>query len=454
MQTFKKENSWRQLQSEYIIQRRRESFLKKSIKTAAVLCLLVALMAGAAYITNKIRLRNTPLAPQILQEKTGTPSQDPELSKSSVRTLARDLVFLNSTQDIFPIKTHTRNYTIHTRLDPGLQAALNTNLDRLKTLTRGKPQRIAMVAMDGKTGFIKAMAGFDLADPKANPCTASDYPAASLFKIVTASAAVDALGYSGTTPMYFNGNKYTLYKRQLTEKKNRFTSRISLGSAFAQSINPVFGKLGQLYLGREKLNTYAHAFGFNQGPDSDFDFDSGAFATTESEYHLAELGCGFNRQTQISPVFATLLVSSIVNQGHSLVPRMVDQINNGNGELIYKSKKEVYKTPIQPKTAKTMVEIMKKTISHGTARKAFRGFSRDKVLAGLELGGKTGSLYNTKRTVKYDWFTGFGKNKNSGKTLVVSVVVGHRKYIGTRASTHAKNILKTYFKSVSGTKSP
>jgi len=447
LQTFKKEDSWRKLQSEFIIQRRRESFLKKSTRTAALLCLMAGIMAGATYIINKVRLPNKTPPPQISQKT----AEVPVLSKADLRALTKDLVFLNSPKDFFSIKTPTLNYTIRTHLDPGLQTTLNTNLDRLKTLTRGKPQRIAMVAMDGKTGFIKAMAGFDLADPTANPCTASDYPAASLFKIVTASAAVDTLGYLATTPMYFNGNKYTLYKRQLTEKKNRFTSRVSLASAFAESINPVFGKLGKLYLGSETLDAYARGFGFNQMPDSDLLFKTGDFSTAGSDYHLAELGCGFNRKTQISPLFGALLVSAIVNQGHSLIPRMVDQVNGGDGELIYKSRKQVYKTPIQPKTAKTMIEIMKKTISHGTARKAFRGFSRDKVLAKLELGGKTGSLYNTKRTVKYDWFTGFGKDKNSGKTLVVSVVVGHRKYIGTRASTHARTILKTYFKSLSNT---
>ncbi len=454
MQTFKKENSWRKFQSEFIIQRRRESFLKKSTRTAALLCLVVGLIAGATYFTHQVRLPNKNTLPRIHQEAADTAVENPRLSKAAVRTLAQDLAFLNSPKNIFSIETPTLNYTIHTRLDPGLQTTLNTNLDRLKTRTRGKPQRIAMVAMDGKTGFIKAMAGFDLTAPKANPCTASDYPAASIFKIVTASAAVEVLGYSGTTPMYFNGNKYTLYKRQLTEKKNRFTSRVSLASAFAESINPVFGKLGTLYLGSEHLDAYARGFGFNQMADSDLIFKTGDFSTTESEYHLAELGCGFNRQTMISPVFAALLVSAIVNQGQSLIPRMVDQVNGENGELIYKSKKEVYKTPIQPETAKTMVEIMKKTVSHGTARKAFRGSSRDKVLAGLELGGKTGSLYNSKRTVKYDWFTGFGTDKDSGKTLVVSVVVGHREYIGTRAATHARTIFKTFFQSVSGKKSP
>ena len=139
------------------------------------------------------------------------------------------------------------------------------------------------------------------------------------------------------------------------------------------------------------------------------------------------------------------MVSAMVNKGQILVPRLVDRISNSDENEIYKSTKEIYKTPISPKTAATMKKLMKKTISGGTARKSFRGYSRDKVLSNLLIGGKTGSLSNREHTVKYDWFTGFGQRKTTKETLIVAVVVGHGKYIGTRACVHAKDMLKTYF---------
>ncbi|WDP93155.1 MAG: PbpA [Desulfobacter sp.] len=453
MNTYKKEDSWRDLQSDYFLRRRRKSFLRKFLNAMAAIIFMGGLAAGGAFLSQRMGLFNLFKESTLSRQTAPAPQAPAMLIKADIKALTRNIVFLNSIKTQFTAETEDGTATLQTRLDPRLQSLLNKRLDRLKPLTRGKPQRIAMVAMDGRTGFIKAMAGFDLADPDANPCIVSDYPAASIFKIVTASAAVDALGYTAATPVYFNGNKYTLYKRQLTEKKNKYTSRVSLASAFAESINPVFGKLGKLYLGREHLNDYAARFGFNNGPDADFKFEAGKFAVTESDYHLAELGCGFNRQTQISPVFAALMVSAVVNQGNSLIPRMVDRVSGPDGQPVYKSKKEVYKTPVRPQTAKTMVAVMKKTVSRGTARKAFRGYTRDKVLSGLTIGGKTGSLFNNKRTVKYDWFTGFGMEKNSGKILIVAVVVGHRKYIGTRAAEHARAMLKTYFTPVSGSPS-
>ncbi len=367
------------------------------------------------------------------------------LSKKQLKPLIKDLGFLNSTKTTFTAGNGTENFKIFTSLKPELQAFLVSTLEHSKTLTRGKPQRIGIVVMEGSSGHILAMAGFDLEDPKANPCTVSDYPAASVFKIVTATAAIDAMGYTPHTPLYFNGNKYTLYKRQLKDLQNQYTVETSLAKAFAQSINPVFGKLGKNVLGPEKLQSYARAFGFNLPPLSELEFEPGRFNIGQGGYHLAELGCGFNTDTRISPIFAAVMAGTVLNQGKSPVPVIVSKVANANGEVVYKARKEFYNPCMTPQSAKKMMTLMKTTISHGTARKSFRGVSSDAVLSNLVIGGKTGSLFNKEHTIKYDWFTGFGKEKTSGKSIALAVVVGHREYIGTRACSYGKMILKQYF---------
>ncbi len=442
---MKTELSWRELQTGYIQQKKRQTMAGRVGRIAGFLCLglaAIALLWFGAHTVSKLGERLFSQKPEKVEREPAPPKH---LGKSEVKALVHNIDILNSKTDIFFADGPSWTYTIHTQLDTRLQAKLISTLNYLKTLDRGKPELIGMVAMDGSTGFIKAMAGFNQANPATNPCTSARYPAASIFKIVTASAAVEKLNYTATTPLYFNGRKYTLYKRQLTNHKTKYTNRVTLETAFSKSINPVFGKLGQLALGKTELNNFAEKFGFNQNPNTDFDFPVPHFATNSSEYHLAELGCGFNRDTLISPVFAVTMVSAMVNKGQSLVPRLVDRISNSDEDEIYKSTKEVYKTPVSPKTAATMKRLMKKTISGGTARKSFRGYSRDKILSNLLIGGKTGSLSNREHTIKYDWFTGFGQQKTTKETLIVAVVVGHGKYIGTRACIHAKNMLKTYF---------
>lgn len=456
MQNHTKNTSWREFQSQVHLESRRKKNLSRLLKLLLLVLLCVGTMMG-------ITKANIPSLPNIMdmvkqklpldallqkgEIKVEEEAPLPGLTRQDLKELLDPSLLFNAETSTIVVDRDIDRYTIETNLDPSFQRFLTAKLDRLKTLTRGKPQRIGLVAMEPGTGKIIAMAGFDLADPKANPCTMGNYPAASIFKIVTASAAVDSMGYTPQTPMYFNGGKYTLYKRQLKDKKNRYTTRVTLARAFAQSINPVFGKIASTRLDKGKLRHYATTFGFNQTLDSDFPFDSGKILIKDNAYQLAEVGCGFNKTTTISPIFGAMLSATIVNQGKPPLPSLVKTVTDANGSVIYTNKPAIFKQAVDPKTARAIMTMMEKTITSGTASKSFRRFKRDSTLSRLEIGGKTGSLYNKDNTVKYDWFTGFAKDKNGDKTLALAVVVGHRKYIGTRAASYGKMMFKHYFKS-------
>ncbi len=452
MVDIKYENSWRKFQSEYLVQIKRKDRWVKTIKAIAGILLVIFLFILLCFIFRSYV--SGPIKSYLKRHQTHpaadslTPKNLPvQLSKHQLASIIDSTELVRTDKNIFFIDTPDHSYKVTTSIDVYLQEFLLSVLARLKKINRGKPQRIAFVVIEPDTGKIIAMAGFDLDNDKTNPCTVPDYPAASLFKIITASAAVESLGYTPSTQLYFNGSKYTLYKRQLREVKNKYSYRISFSRSFAESINPIFGKIGKNKLGRQKLESYARAFGFNQHIDSELPFYSGKFQTNDSEYHLAELGCGFNNDTTISPLFGAMLSGAMINSGRLMMPSIVEHVTDDDGKVIYKNKKATYKTAISSKTASTMVTLMQKTVSRGTARKSFRSASRDRVLSTLLIGGKTGSLYNKQHTVKYDWFTGFGKEKKTDKKIAMAIVVGHRKYIGTRASTYAKMILKQYFKS-------
>ena len=456
LDNIKQDNSWRNFQASYILKKKKKSSFFNFIKTVAVLTILLIVIAGIfifkplifdelKILDNKKTLQKTD--DNIIESQPHTKVKKPILlSKQQLNSIIKEINFNTTDKNIFFTDTPEESYKITTSIDVNLQGYLLSKMNRLKTLTRGKPQRIAIVVLEADTGKIIAMTGFDLADTNANPCIAPIYPAASIFKIVTASAAVQSLNYNPDTQLYFNGNKYTLYKRQLKDVKNKYTYKISFSKAFAESVNPVFGKIGKNYLGREKLDFFASAFGFNQDVNFELPFVSGNFMTNNKEYHLAELGCGFNHETTISPVFGAMLSSAVINSGNIMLPGIVEHVTDSDGKIIYKHEKKKYISAIEPKTAETMIKLMERTVSKGTARKTFRGASRDKILSQLIIGGKTGSLYNKEHTVKYDWFTGFGKDKKTKKTIALSIVVGHRKYIGTRAPAYAKMILKQHFK--------
>ncbi len=329
---------------------------------------------------------------------------------------------------------------VETSLNPDLQNYLLAKMDRKNS------RYIGIVVMEADTGRVLALAGFDKDDPNTNPCLSSDFPAASIFKIVTAAAAVDHCGLTANSKMYFNGYKHTLYKSQLKKKRNRYTNTVSLKNAFAQSVNPVFGKIGQLHLGSEQLDKFANAFGFNEPLDFELPHSPSRFETSEKPYNWAELASGFNNDTTMSPLHGAVMVSAVLNEGRMAEPSIVDRIVGPKGDVLYHGSPASEQQAMSPEASNVLNKLMQATIKSGTSRKSFRGYRRDKTLSRLEIGGKTGSIGNRAHDQRFDWFVGFATERKGEAKLAVAVMVAHQDYIGIRASRYARMAMKYYFR--------
>ena len=360
--------------------------------------------------------------------------------KKKAQTLLNRVSFVNLKDKSFDFVSNGHKFRVETSLNIGLQ---NYLLSKLNTSTA---RYIGIVAMDPATGKILSMVSFNKTDPSNNPCLDNRFPAASIFKIVTASAAIEKYGFSSNHVFTYNGMKHTLYKSQLKERKNRYTNRVTFKDAFAQSVNPVFGKIGSLYLGKDTLEKYAKAFGFNRNIDFEIIVDPSCVALSDEPYQWAEIACGFNNKTKMSPIHGAMMASAIINQGQLLEPTIVDRIVNEKGRIIYNGKLVPMSQAMAPNASQTLNRLMANTIKSGTGRKAFRRYRKDKILSRLNIGGKTGSIDNKTHDVRYDWFVGFAEEKKGEEKIALSIIVAHEKYIGLRASYYARIAMKKYFK--------
>ncbi len=364
----------------------------------------------------------------------------PELPMVEASALVDTEKLLNLTQDSFEVTHNQQVYKVETSLDPTLQTTLIDQFDKVNS------RYIGIVVMDAYSGRILSFAGFNKTPEEINPCTTNRFPAASIFKIVTAAAASEKLGFTGDTQMKFNGYKHTLYKNQLKDQDNRYTNHISFRNSFAQSVNPVFGKLGSLYLGKEALETYGRTFGFNTKINADIDIEPSHLNVTDNTYQHAEIASGFNRDTTLSPVHAAIIAATALNDGQLLTPTIIDRIVDQEGQPVYNGPPPSRHQAIQGSAASVLHGMMEATVKSGTARKAFRGYKRDKILKKLIIGGKTGSIFNKPHDARFDWFVGFAKTKDRSESIVISVVVAHEEYIGRRAGEYARLAFKTHFK--------
>jgi cell division protein FtsI/penicillin-binding protein 2 len=363
------------------------------------------------------------------------------ISKKDAQVLLSQLAPRQLTQKTSSFPFKGQHLVVETSIDSQLQSYLIDSMDLKNS------RYIGIVAMEADTGRILVMAGFDKTDPGANPCLQNGFPAASLFKIVTAAAAVDICNYNAHTRLRFNGYKHTLYKSQLKDNTNKYTNTMQFKDAFAQSVNPVFGKIGSLRLGKSNLEQFAQAFGFNQPIDFELSVAPSNISITDDPYHWAEIASGFNNDTTISPLHGAMMVTAVINKGKMQAPTIIDRISDENGRTIYMANPSSLDQTMSPQAAKTLIQMMEATVISGTARKIFRGIRRHPTLSHLEIGGKTGSIFNRSHDIRFDWFVGFARDKKGRGRLAISAVVGHEEYIGIRAGQYARMAITRFFES-------
>ena len=442
-----KDASWRDYQAKLQRERKyedRKKFVRRNIKF--VLPVIVGCLAIYGFISGSFgslfddakKAQDPKPGKQQVASKKAAPAVS--YDKHEIHHFIDRRHFAELRDNFFEIQNNGRRLRVQTSIDPSLQSYLSQKLDRKNS------SHIGIVVMDPDDGRILSLVGFDKADPSNNPCLDSSFPAASIFKIVTAAAALEKGNLRLDSRLQYNGRKYTLYKSQLKEKRNKYTNTITLKDAFAKSVNPVFGKLGALHLGKTQLETYAESFGFNREINFEVFLAPSQTVITDEPYQWAEIACGFNRQTRMSPVHGALISATIFNRGKLIEPTIIETIRDEKGTELYQSQPAVVSQAYAPHTSAAMRELMKTTIRSGTVRGTFRKYRRDKIISRLEIGGKTGTINNKTDDIKYEWFVGYAQDKEGDSKIILSVLVAHQKYIGIRAPQYAIMAFKKYFK--------
>ncbi len=304
----------------------------------------------------------------------------------------------------------------------------------------------SVVAMDPATGKILAMASYESGAPsKVNWALKATFPAASIFKIVTASAAIEKYNVSPEMEMSYTGGNYKLYKRDLFNENERWARMMTFKEAFAKSINIFFGKLALKFMLPDDLLAYANKFYFNKDLAGDLPAEAGkATLLSHEPYHVAEVASGFNSVNTLSPVHGALIASAVVNDGMMPSPYVVESFVRANGTSVYKAAPYALENPISMTTARKLRDLMNETVEHGTSRKSFKELTRAKQFSIVEAGGKTGSLNGTNPKGKTDWFVGYARLGT--RMLALSVVTVNKDYWKVKSSYVAQRLIKKYFK--------
>jgi len=319
---------------------------------------------------------------------------------------------------------------------------LQTSVEALYRQTM--PDYGAFVALDAKTGRILSMVSYSRHDlDRENLALRATFPSASVFKVVTAAAAMAEDKVTPNTVIPFSGQNHTLYRSNILKTTaNRWTRYITVKEAFAKSINTVFGKLGAYTVKPEVLRDYADRFGFNRKIASDLPMQTGKAAIPDDIWGVAEAASGYTRDNTMSPLQGALIAATVVNGGVMMDPFLVQSVYQEDGTKLYTAQPTVERSVVDDGTAMQIRQLMRETISNGTCRKAFHGFNRQCSL--IDVGGKTGTLTGTDPKGKYDWFVGYAEYE--GQKLAFASLTISEKVWRIKSSQVARYAIETYFK--------
>lgn len=352
-----------------------------------------------------------------------------------------------------------------------LQLSLDYNIQTYaqqaaeKVMEEKQADKVAIIIMNPQNGEIMAMVNvpeFNLNDPFSldsmhletvpedaketqdllnqmwrNSCINDTYEPGSIFKVFTASAALE----EGVLSL--NDNFYCPGYRIVEDRKIRCHKTIGHGSeSFAQGIqnscNPVFIDLG-LRLGADKFYQYFKVFKLMKKTGVDLPGEANTITHKLDNVGQVELATmSFGQSFQITPIQVATMVSSAVNGGIRVTPhlgvRILDEEGEVTKEFAYESEQVLSK-----KTSEAMQGLLESVVSEGGGKNA--------IIEGYKIGGKTATSQTLPRSAhKYiSSFVGFAPADDPQVLGLCIIYNPQGVYYG---GTIAAPVIKTIFENI------
>lgn len=354
---------------------------------------------------------------------------------------------------------------------PGRSIALTIDLDLQKAaydaLVSSGHQAGVVIAMDPRNGEVLAMADIPAYDPNLfavgisardwqaltsdryrpllNRVIAAIYEPGSVFKLVTAAAALEEGIVTRQTvfnaPGYFRLGRWTFGDLRAWGQVNFITG-------IANSINVVFYTLGYR-LGGEALAHYATWMGLSEPTGIDLPGEmTGTIPSPSTKLQLVgepwypgdsvNMSIGQGAVT-VTPIQVVRMVAGIANGGDLLQPRLL-LLSYDRNNVPQRSQPVIQRhVAYRPQTLSVLYEGMRAVVERGTGRGA--------AVEGVAIAGKTGSAENP-RGKPHAWFAGYAP-ANAPRILVVAFIE-HGFRGGIAAAPIVRQVFEAAFPRVSG----
>jgi len=379
-------------------------------------------------------------------------SSDDLLSGSS------DVLFYKRIADLLSGKQPT-GASLSLTINPRAQEAASKALGN---------QRGAVVALNPKTGAILAMVSHPEYDPntlashdldavtKAWDTLAADptrplvdraisgnlYPPGSVFKIVTAAAALSTGTANETTvlpaPAVMDLPQTTVGLPNYDHKACGPGDQTTLQHALEISCNTAFGWLG-LKVGGDALRDQAAKFGFGETLRIPMRVTPSSVPASLNPPQTAQSAIG-QYDVRVTPLQVAMVAAAIANHGVVMRPYLVNQVVGANLETLDQAQPEQLSQAVSPDIAATLSKMLVSVVANGTGKTA--------AIDGVTVAGKSGTAQQGNGLPNHAWFTAFAPAEDPQIAVAVVVEDGGNDGLEAGGSRTAGPIAKAVMEAV------
>lgn len=400
---------------------------------------------------------------------------DEKVGAAGIEKWGEDQLRGSSAADLYVVNPDGTFDTMLGKADPEAANTIYTTIDKdLQILVQKALYGFtgAIVVLERDTGRVLAMASSPSFDPNNfvpqnynsqwaldelvtdeerpmwNRAAQSAYPLGSVFKLVTATAALES-GIYKPSSMYectsqytelpgFVGNDWT-YDKELPPSGN-----LSLVHGIMRSCNPWFYHLGlDLYrqMGATYLSDWAREYGLGQATGIDAVAEEvGQITDPTTEGAAVQMGIG-QGDMLVTPLQVANMVASIGNGGTLYRPQIIEKITSVDGTVLEQFAPEVLnEIPASEATLDAVKLGMELVVrdERGTAYRRFTGMS-------TPVFGKTGTA-TTSVEDPHSWFAGFTDANNPDKPdIAIAVILEYAGDGSAYAAPVFRRVVEAYF---------
>lgn len=301
-----------------------------------------------------------------------------------------------------------------------------------KTLEQKQAKSVSIIVMNPENGEILAMTNepeYDLNNPYElnsdllisstgtskmdllnnmwrNFCINDTYEPGSIFKMVTATAALET-GSVTLNDHFTCGGSAIVADRKIRCHKTTGHGTQTFTQTVMNSCNPAFIEWGRR-VGTERFFEYMGKLGLLEKTGIDIEGEASTIIHKQENVGEVELATmSFGQSFQITPLQMLRAASAIINGGNLVTPHFaVKSVSEADGTAV-EFNYEIQSNAIEEKTSLMMKDILRQVVEEGGGKKAY--------LEGFSIGGKTATSQKLPRgSGKYiSSFIGFSPVDNA-----------------------------------------